>query len=111
MQKSNQLFKGLGLFARLASYFKPYRKIMFFDLSCAALTTACDLVLPLIVRHITGIVTTNAAALTLALVLKMGTPSNDLKLFTAITVTVALSLPRFKGYLATLKRSVKGEAK
>ncbi|MBE5776819.1 MAG: ABC transporter permease [Clostridiales bacterium] len=47
----------------------------------------------------------------IALVLKMGMPSNDLKLFTAITVTVALSLPRFKGYLATLKRSVKGEAK
>ena len=47
----------------------------------------------------------------IALVLKMGMPSNDLKLFTAITVTVALSLPRFKGYLATLKKSVKGEAK
>lgn len=47
----------------------------------------------------------------IALVLKMGMPSNDLKLFTAITVTVALSLPRFKEYLATLKRSVKGEAK
>ena len=47
----------------------------------------------------------------IALVLKMGMPSNDLKLFTAITVAVALSLPRFKGYLATLKRSAKGEAK
>lgn len=47
----------------------------------------------------------------IALVLKLGMPSNDLKLFTAITVAVALSLPRFKGYLATLKRSAKGEAK
>lgn len=47
----------------------------------------------------------------IALVLKMGMPSNDLKLFTAITVTVALSLPRFKSYLATLKKSVKGEVK
>lgn len=47
----------------------------------------------------------------IAVVLKLGMPSNDLKLFTAITVALALSLPRFKSYLATFKRSVKGEAK
>lgn len=47
----------------------------------------------------------------IALVLKMGMPSNDLKLFTAITVALALSLPRFRAYLMTLKRSAKGEAK
>lgn len=47
----------------------------------------------------------------IALVLKMGMPSNDLKLFTAITVAIALSLPRFKGYLSTVKRSMKGGAK
>lgn len=32
----------------------------------------------------------------IALVLKMGMPSDDLKLFTAITVALALSLPKFK---------------
>ena len=33
--------------------------------------------------------------LIIALVLKLGMPANDLKLFTAVTVAVALSLPTF----------------
>ncbi|HHU49248.1 MAG TPA: ABC transporter permease [Clostridiales bacterium] len=44
----------------------------------------------------------------IALVLKMGMPANDLKLFTAITVAVALSLPVFKQYLLPLRKSYKG---
>ncbi len=43
----------------------------------------------------------------IALVLKMGMPANDLKLFTAITVAAALALPVFKEYLLTLKKSVR----
>lgn len=45
----------------------------------------------------------------IALVLKMGMPANDLKLFTAITVAIALSLPVCRTYLRPLKKSVKGE--
>ena len=71
-RKTSQLGNSIGLFKRLAPYFKPYAGIMTLDLCCAALTTVCDLVLPLIVRHITGVVTDNAAALTLGLVLKLG---------------------------------------
>ncbi|MBC3803254.1 ABC transporter permease [Acetobacterium fimetarium] len=44
----------------------------------------------------------------IALVLKMGMPANDLKLFTAITVAIALSLPVFKTYLRPIKKSIKG---
>jgi putative ABC transport system permease protein len=44
----------------------------------------------------------------IAMVLKMGMPTNDLKLFTALTVALALSLPMFQGYLNTLRRSMKG---
>ena len=44
----------------------------------------------------------------IALVLKMGMPANDLKLFTAITVAVALSLPTLKDYLIPIRRSYKG---
>ncbi|MEI7615574.1 MAG: ABC transporter permease [Actinomycetota bacterium] len=43
----------------------------------------------------------------IALVLKLGMPANDLKLFTAITVAVALALPVFGTYLAPLKKSMK----
>lgn len=44
----------------------------------------------------------------IALVLKMGMPANDLKLFTAITVAIALSLPIFKQYLRPIKKSAQG---
>ena len=45
----------------------------------------------------------------IALVLKMGMPSDDLKLFTAITVALALSLPRFRELGRTLKKSLRRE--
>ncbi len=43
----------------------------------------------------------------IALVLKLGMPANDLKLFTAITVAVALALPVFRSYLRPVKISIK----
>lgn len=43
----------------------------------------------------------------IAFVLKLGMPANDLKLFTAITVAVALALPVFKSYLHPIKMSFK----
>ena len=44
----------------------------------------------------------------IAAVLQMGMPANDLRLFTAITVAFALSLPVLKTYLSPLKNSMKG---
>ena len=43
-----------------------------FDLFCAALTTICELVLPLIATSITRRATTDLASLTIAFVLKLG---------------------------------------
>ncbi|NLM51520.1 MAG: ABC transporter permease [Firmicutes bacterium] len=48
--------------------------------------------------------------LIIAFVLKLGMPANDLKLFTAITVAIALALPTFKSYLRPLTKSMKGGA-
>lgn len=45
----------------------------------------------------------------IALVLKMGMPSDDLKLFTAITVALALSLPRFRELRRTFMKSLQKE--
>ncbi len=42
------------------------------DLVCAALTTVCELILPMIVREITGAATENFAALTAELILRCG---------------------------------------
>jgi putative tryptophan/tyrosine transport system permease protein len=41
----------------------------------------------------------------IAIVLRLGMPANDLKLFTAITVAVALALPVFRSYLKPIKKS------
>lgn len=41
--------------------------------------------------------------LVIAIVLQMGMPPNDLKLFTAVLVAIALSLPMFKGKLQSRK--------
>jgi putative tryptophan/tyrosine transport system permease protein len=43
----------------------------------------------------------------IAMVLKLGMPANDLKLFTAITVAIALSLPVLRSYLKPIKNSMK----
>lgn len=51
-------------------YFKPYKKILFIDLFCAALTTVCDIVFPLIIRFITG--QNGDAPLLVSTVIKLG---------------------------------------
>ena len=60
------------LLRRFAPYFKPYAAIMLIDLVCAALTTVCELVLPLIVRFLTNRGTGGAIGLTVPLILRVG---------------------------------------
>lgn len=59
------------LLKRFYPYFRPYLTVMLFDLICAAFTGACDLILPLMVRFITNTVTTESAALTVSVVVKI----------------------------------------
>ena len=61
-----------GLLGRFLPYYKPYLGILVFDLVCAALTTACALVFPQIVRRITDLAVTNLADITLEVVLQLG---------------------------------------
>lgn len=59
------------LLKRFYPYFKPYRRILIFDLICASLTSACELVLPVIVRFITNTVMTNPSNLTVETVVRI----------------------------------------
>ena len=61
-----------SLISRFWPYEKKYLHIVLFDLFCAALTCICDLVLPLIMRHITDLAINDLAALSVELVLKLG---------------------------------------
>jgi len=62
----------LRLFKSFLPYFRPYLPVLLLDLFCAALTTVCDLVLPMLVRYITSMGATNLPALTVATVLRLG---------------------------------------
>ncbi len=62
------------LLRRFLPYYRRYWKTVAFDLACAALTSAAELALPMIVREITGRATSpqGLAELTTAFVLRMG---------------------------------------
>ena len=66
MDKSKQ---GIGRFKRFLPYYNKYKGILFFDLFCAALTTVCELILPLIVRDITDRASNNISSLTYTVII------------------------------------------
>ena len=68
----NTQAKKQGLMRRFWPYLRKYRHILLLDLFCAALTTLCDMVLPLIMRYLTNTATTDLAALTAQVVLQLG---------------------------------------
>lgn len=62
----------MKMIRRFLPYFKKYKWILVFDLICALLCTACDLVLPMLVSYITDMGINDLASLTLTLILKIG---------------------------------------
>ena len=62
--------KSMGLLRRFLPYYRRHLPVMIFDLVCAGLTTVCELVLPMIVREITGAATSDVSSLTVSLILK-----------------------------------------
>ena len=62
----------LGLIRRFLPYYKKYKGVMLLDLLCASLTTVCELVLPMIVREITGVATESPESLTVRFILRCG---------------------------------------
>ena len=62
----------MSLIKRFLPYYKKYKWIMVADLFCASLTTLCELVLPLIVRHITDAATAEVMTLTAKTIILCG---------------------------------------
>ena len=60
------------LLGRFLPYFGRYKAALIFDLFCAALTTICEIVFPLIVREITNRAMVAPDTLTIPWVLKLG---------------------------------------
>ena len=70
MEQNTKRYGTIDLIKRFLPYYGRYKKIVFFDLFCAALTTACELVFPMLVRNITGVAVNSPENLTLFLILK-----------------------------------------
>ena len=59
------------LIKRFSPYLFKYKKMLYFDLFCASMTTLCDIVLPRIMSHLTNTAMYNAVDLTVALIIKL----------------------------------------
>ena len=65
----NTKVKKKGNIIRFLPYYKKYLPWVIFDLFCAAVTTACEIILPLIVRYLTNLGLNDTASLTLQVIL------------------------------------------
>lgn len=65
-------YKTSELIKRFLPYFKPYYKTLCMDLFCAALTTVCEIVLPLIIRQITNTALQDVALLSVNMIAGLG---------------------------------------
>lgn len=68
---NNKEYSTKTLMKRFIPYFKNHKGVMFMDLFCAALTTLCELVFPMIIRYLTNTGLNNLAALTVETVGKL----------------------------------------
>lgn len=60
------------LIRRFLPYYKRHVGVLCMDLVCAALTTVCEIVLPLIIRYITNQATQDIALLTVTVIARLG---------------------------------------
>ncbi len=70
-QTDNREYTTKTLMKRFIPYFKKHKGVLFTDLLCAALTTLCELVFPMIIRYLTDTALNNLATLTIEMVGKM----------------------------------------
>lgn len=64
--------KKKNVLIRFLPYYRPYVAIILVDLLCALLSTVCELVFPMIVRHITDTAMSDTQTLLMSTVLKLG---------------------------------------
>ena len=85
------------LIKRFLPYYKPHIKTMIFDLFCAALTTICELVLPIMIRYITDAATTDIGKLTPTVILGIGGVYIVLRIIDAIAEYYKASIGHIMG--------------
>ncbi len=69
---SERKYKSGRLIKRFLPYYKRHIGVLCMDLFCAALTTVCEIVLPLIIRYITDQAMRDVALLTVGVIARLG---------------------------------------
>lgn len=80
---ADRQYKTGELLKRFSPYLLKYKKLLIFDLFCAALTTLCDIVLPRIMSTLTNTAMYQAADLTVGLVIRLALTYTVLRLVDA----------------------------
>ncbi len=85
------------LIKSVAPYFKRYKNILILDLICAGLTTASEMILPLILRKITNLGMVGGSALSLELIVRMAMLFVIIKIVELIAVYYMASIGHIMG--------------
>lgn len=72
VKMSERKYTSRQLIKRFLPYYKRHFGVLCMDLFCAALTTVCEIVLPLIIRYITNQATQDIALLTVGIIARLG---------------------------------------
>lgn len=87
----------IQLIKSVIPYFKKYKNILFLDLLCAALTTASEMILPLILRHITNLGIVDRTSLTLELITRLSILFVVIKIIELVAVYYMASIGHIMG--------------
>ncbi len=106
-KKTDRQMPARELLKRFAPYFIKYKGMLLFDLFCAALTTVCEIVFPLIVRAVTNRAMTSPEEITVPWVLMLGLLYLALRVIDAAGAYWMQSRGHFMG--ARIERDMRGD--
>ncbi|SFE21949.1 ABC transporter ATP-binding protein [Peptostreptococcus sp. D1] len=87
----------ISLIKSVWPYFKRYKSILIIDLFCAALTTASEMVLPLILRYIANIGMVDTSSISVQIIIRLGLIFVIIKIIELIAVYYMASIGHIMG--------------
>lgn len=92
-----KIMTNISLIKSVLPYFKRYKNILIIDLFCAALTTASEMVLPLILRYIANIGMVDTSSISVQIIIRLGLLFVVIKIIELIAVYYMASIGHIMG--------------
>lgn len=92
-----KIMTNISLIKSVLPYFKRYKNILIIDLFCAALTTASEMVLPLILRYIANIGMVDTSSISVQIIIRLGFLFVVIKIIELIAVYYMASIGHIMG--------------